>query len=268
MDPPALLDRLEAAGARVAELARRSPSGARVPDSEWTVGDVVAHLAAGVDAYARYLAGDATPLLDVSDIPGGSLRASNATVLARHAGRDPAALADQLTDRLAEVVTLSTGRPLESGVPWHGREEQLRTVLAVALGELLVHGLDLARATGAPWEIEPADARLVAGNIGDLLPLLVDPVTAGGLTATIEIRLRGSGPAEPPIVFRFTDGRLAVGPGPAPRADVRISAAPVPFLLISYGRIGQWRPILTGQLVAWGRRPWIALRLTRYLVDP
>ena len=144
----------------------------------------------------------------------------------------------------------------------------MRTVLAVALGELLVHGLDLGRATGTAWEIEPVDARLVLGNIGDLLPLLVDPVTAGQLTATIEVRLRGSGPAEPPIVLVFTDGRLSVGPGPAPRADVRISAEPVAFLLISYGRLGQWRPILTGRVLAWGRRPWIALRLTRYLVDP
>ena len=218
MSPPALLDRLEAAGARVAGLAQRSPQGARVPDSQWTVGDVLAHLSAGMDAYARYLEGDPTPLLDVSDLPGGSLRASNAAVLAGAADRDPARLTDRLTARLGDVLTLAAGRDLDSGVPWHGREERLRTVLAVGLGELLVHGLDLARATGTAWEIEPADARLVLGNIGDLLPLLVDPGTAGGLTATIEVRLRGSGPAEPPIVLTFSDGRLSVGPGPAPRA--------------------------------------------------
>ena len=71
-----------------------------MPDSQWTVGDVLAHLSAGMDAYARYLGGDPTPLLDVSDLPGGSLRASNAAVLAAGAERDPARLTDRLTTRL------------------------------------------------------------------------------------------------------------------------------------------------------------------------
>ena len=124
------------------------------------------------------------------------------------------------------------------------------------------------RAAGVPWEIDAADARLILINSSDLLPLLVDPATTAHLTATIEVRLRGAGPSEPPIVLTFADGSLAVGPGPAPRADVRISAEPVAFLLISYGRLSQWRAIVTARVLAWGRRPWLALRLTRYLVNP
>ena len=208
-----LLGRLQAAVGRLAELAGRMPGpGTRVPDSDWTVGDVLTHLAAGMDAYARYLTGDPTPLLDVSDMPGGSLRASNAAVLAREADRDLARLTERLTGGFEKVMTAASGRSLEDRVPWHGRDERLRTVLAVALGEHLVHGLDLGRTGGVPWEIDAADARLVLINIGDLLPLLVDPATTAHLTATIEVRLRGAGPSEPPIVLTFTDGSLAVGP--------------------------------------------------------
>jgi hypothetical protein len=42
----------------------------------------------------------------------------------------------------------------------------------------------------------------------------------------------------------------------------------VALLLVSYGRISQWRPALTGKMVAWGRRPWLGLFLTHYLVRP
>jgi hypothetical protein len=36
----------------------------------------------------------------------------------------------------------------------------------------------------------------------------------------------------------------------------------------AYGRRSQWRSIARGQLLTWGRRRWIAVRLTSYLVAP
>ena len=37
-----------------------------------------------------------------------------------------------------------------------------------------------------------------------------------------------------------------------------ISADPVALLFVVYKRRSQWPAIFTGQLVAWGRRPWLA----------
>ena len=50
--------------------------------------------------------------------------------------------------------------------------------------------------------------------------------------------------------------------------DCHVSADPVALLLVAYGRRSQWVPILTGRLVAWGRKPWLGVRLVRYLVAP
>jgi hypothetical protein len=47
-----------------------------------------------------------------------------------------------------------------------------------------------------------------------------------------------------------------------------ITADPVAFLLVGYGRISQWGPILRRQIVAGGRRPWKALRFAMLLTDP
>jgi hypothetical protein len=48
----------------------------------------------------------------------------------------------------------------------------LSTLLAVELGEVLVHGHDIARASGLPWSIDRAQA--AAGGMLPLLPHLVD----------------------------------------------------------------------------------------------
>ena len=62
-------------------------------------------------------------------------------------------------------------------------------------------------------------------------------------------------------------GRLTVDADDGP-VDCHVSADPVALLLVSYGRQSQWVPALTGKLLAWGRKPWLGLRLTRYLVTP
>jgi hypothetical protein len=59
--------------------------------------------------------------------------------------------------------------------------------------------------------------------------------------------------------------RTADGGGPA---DCRVSADPVALLLVAYGRTSQWKPVLTGKLVAWGRKPWLGRRFVRFLVVP
>lgn len=52
------------------------------------------------------------------------------------------------------------------------------------------------------------------------------------------------------------------------RADCVITADPVAFLLVGYGRVGHWRPALRGTLRAGGRKPWLALRFSSLLVSP
>ena len=59
-----------------------------------------------------------------------------------------------------------------------------------------------------------------------------------------------------------------VEPSPNVPVDCRISAGPVAFLLVAYGRQAQWQPVLLGRITAWGRRPWRAFALQRLLVNP
>ncbi len=68
--------------------------------------------------------------------------------------------------------------------------------------------------------------------------------------------------------------RMAVNDGTAvvtaagEKADCRISAEPVDFLLLGYGRIAQWSPVIRGRLRPGGRKPWLAMKFGTLLDSP
>jgi hypothetical protein len=240
----------------------RDPS-ALLRNSSWTTADLVAHVATGFDAYVRYLEGDETPFVDISDLAGGSLTASNANLLAEDTERDIGVLTDRIAAGASALNAEAMKRSAHDLVAWHGRPEALRTFLATTLAEGLLHGRDLATSIGVPWTISKREATLVLENIAPLLPLLVNPATTRSLSAAIAIRLRGGAT----IPLAFDRGTLSVDPD-AKRFDATISADPVAFLLVAYGRRSQWSEIALGRMLAWGRRPWLALKLKTYLVNP
>ena len=97
----------------------------------------------------------------------------------------------------------------------------------------------------------PEPAVVVIGAVTTLLPRYLDLEAAPGVKVAYDIRIRGG----PRFAFRVAGDQATVEPGPAAAADCRISADPVAFLLVAYGRQAQWRPVLLGRMTAWGRRP-------------
>ncbi len=76
--------------------------------------------------------------------------------------------------------------------------------------------------------------------------------------------MRGDGA----LTFRFGDGSLTVDAFDTSPVDCRISADPESFLLVAYGRIGLVKPAATGKMLAYGRKPWLALTFKNLLRNP
>jgi uncharacterized protein (TIGR03083 family) len=260
LDLPATRTALDAVGQRLVGLLEAVPDPqAPTRGLAWTLGETSLHIAAGPARYADFARGRALPEPTIDLGPIFAQR------MAGQSERTPSVLARRLDANTRRFLAETAELPATHPVPFFGGVTiELAALSAILLGEFVVHGFDVARSIGRPWPIDPTHARLIVAALTALLPRYVDRARAGRLTATYQVRLRGG----PSFQVRFDRGTATVGPLQSGAGDCRLTADPVTFLLVAYGRRSQWAGILRGQLLAWGRRPWLGPRFQRLLVRP
>ncbi|MDP8938384.1 MAG: SCP2 sterol-binding domain-containing protein [Actinomycetota bacterium] len=266
VDPAEARAAVASTAGRLTGLLRSATSPAAPALGEWDAADVAVHLSHAVDAVTASARGSESVLDDVWD-----LSTMSGLLVRGEATRDLSAIADRIEAGVATFLSVAESAAGDPSRSWlvKGVEVPMSTLACQVLNELAVHGRDIAVAQGAPWAIPRPHAALVL--LGYLFPALdslggamVDQQAAAGVRATYEVRLRGGGRA----FVRFDDGDLTVGAEPPGPIDCHLSVDPETFLLVSWGRLGQWPAIGRGRLLAWGRRPWLGLRLREMLKNP
>ena len=267
----------------------------------WTTSEVAAHLSHvfrfDIDAIAGNPVPDAT-------VTAAGMAEVNAKLLADDGERDPAALADRLSALAAEFDEVASRSPADTAefdnvasraddnvasragtaefddvgsrsradtVEWlQGLRLPPSVVAAHLLEECLIHGHDLASATGRPWPIQRDHALLAVE--GGVLPLItalpptafVDQEKAGYFRARFEVRLRGGGRT----TMVFDRGSLTLDENYSGAVDACLSADPAALMLVFIGRQNIGKPLLAGKLAAWGPRPWKLARLLTAISPP
>ena len=252
-----------AAAGRFTTLLRAVPDPGVTAIGHWTVRDVAAHVAGGAELYAGIVRGTPSPAPTID-----AITALNEQIIGTVGESDLPALADRVDTAVADLLAAAEHHQGDPDLPWHaGLRLPLSSLLAVACGEYLVHGHDIARAARARWPV-PADwARTVFLGVLPVVPHYLLPERAQGRPARFDIRMRGERGAR--AVFAVADGALVIeSPAPGRHADCHLSADPWAFLLVLYGRSGPLTPALTGRILAWGRRPWLALTLPSLFRKP
>ena len=196
----------------------------------------------------------------------------NARALRSDAERSLAVLADRIEERAQEFFNECAGHLPDEPRPWivEGTTVPLSTLTCNLLNETIMHGYDMARAAGRRWRIEPAHAAMVIQQF--FVPVIQtnDPRTfvnahnAAGLQATYQLHLRGGGR----LNWIFHDGSLRIEETSSRRVDCHISADPAAFFMVFWQRQSQWNAIAKGQLIAWGRKPWLGLKFRSLIRNP
>lgn len=253
------LDSLRRSAEQAVTLVRGMDDPSRpVPGSDWTSGEVVAHLIAAANNLTGMSRSAGRPYASVD-----SIAEQNEVMNAEIHERDALALRAALAELSAELSKL----PPDQIFRWHaGIDVTVLDAAGIAAGELLIHGYDLARALRAPWSITRADATQVLHSLIGVIPDFVDEEAAAGLHAVYDLRLRGD---DRRYRIAFDDGACTVERvEKVAAADCRMSADPVAFLLVSYGRRSQWWAAATGKVAAWGKKPWLGFKFASLIRSP
>ena len=274
---------LRAEVARVTDLLRTVSRPEAPAVGAWTAGQVAMHLSQAFLIVPALAAGDLPAAVagipGLRTTPGGALlgdlwELGEVTVLGvdSDAERAPGVLADRIDQRAAAFLDAVAPLSPDDPRPWlvEGVTVDVATLTCHLLNEVLVHGRDIAVAEGRPFPIDRRRAALVVDGflmrVFEALPphAMVHPERGAGVRVTYDVRVRGGGRH----FFVFDDGRLTIEAPSARRVDCHLAVDPVGFLLVAWGRMSLWRAIARGQMVAWGRRPWLGLRMRGLVRNP
>jgi hypothetical protein len=259
---------VEVAVGRLGALLRSVDDPAAPALGQWSVAEVATHLSHAFAIVPALALPEARPFLDdLWEQPAFTVGR-----VADDAERDLGVLADLIEVRAGEFLRATGTRAADDPCPWlvEGATVPLTVLTCHLLNEAVMHGYDIAKADRKPWSIDRAHAALILE--GFLVPVfqaldpkaLVNPDKVAGVRARYDIRLRGASR----FSMVFADAAMTVEGPSTGKVDCHLSVDPAAFLLVAWGRISQWQAIPRGQLLAWGRRPWMGLRLRGLVRNP
>jgi uncharacterized protein (TIGR03083 family) len=247
-------ERIAQALQRFDRLARTADPLAQPARSNWTVQQAVAHVLTIAQRYLRYVEGGyrlATRprevcVLNQTELDGTMAPIPDLVDRLQAVAPQLDELFDNTTDE-GRVLAFHCGAHVD-GITWQTNW----------LGELLLHGQDIARAVKAPWVLAERDMLLIARGLMQIGPAYVRSTIA----PDTDIRAVVLIPEARPYLVHIHDGigeirgrRLS----DRPDAVLRLPASTMTQML--YQRIGPVAAARKGLRVVGGRRPWLALKL-------
>lgn len=223
----------------------------------WTRAETAAHIIAGLEMYRRWVAGEDETGNDLD-----RLAASQVELIAqRVTERDPDALATRLAVAGAAFVDSLAGRDPYESIGLHGgRTQPVGAAAGNMIGELLLHGRDLAIDAKRPWLIDDAPCRHIVRAHYAVMPYFVDAAATARRPRVYEVRVGGLAPAR----LDFSASGLRIEPWQGGRATCHVALRPAAWPLVLYGRKSAISQVVAGKALAWGRNPFAAFVLRSY----
>ena len=248
-----MLTAFQSASARFIDQLSRVDDPSKTAIGHWDIATLATHVSHIVELYPQIARGEGTPVADHRRISDH---------WDKKVAEDPERDLGILTKRIEVGRDLVSDALLaaewERQVAWlGGLEVPVWCLPGVLVNEFEIHGLDIATGIGERWDIPPHHARLAIGAHVPFLPAFVNEGATRDLSTRFALHIRGG------VVYYLNvdHGSLHIDTDKFP-VDCHISVDPVAYLLIGYGRTSQWGQIARGKTLTWGRKPWLAFRLS------
>ena len=223
-----------------------------VPGLDWNVGQLGAHIASLPGYYLSMVEGEPLNIVEHLDAVDELING----LLVNVGTTDPTELAKLIPANFDRFLN-ALGTDGERLANWYVTQYPVVCMAGAALGELLLHRADLAGACGHPGpQITAERARAVLRGTIPVSGHIARRDVAVKATGIYHLGLRGS---DDHWTLDVGDHGVVVTAGKPPRADLHQVADPVALLKVGYGRMHPVRAALTGKIVAWGTKPWLAL---------
>ena len=255
-----LRGRIAAVAGEFERVARAADPDARAPRMEWTVREVVAHVLTIAHRYREVMQGRmfraANSPREVDVINREELDAAMASRPA------VGSMLDQIRSLAVDIESFFDTVAEDAVFPFHCNIE----ISAIAaqtnwLGELLLHGEDIAKAADLPCRLRERDMLLVSRGLMEMAGAWVRDDIAPDVDVCVAFVVKEARP----YVMHIHDGTAetrARRSGDRPDAVLRAPASVLTAML--YQRIGPMTAARKGLFIVGGRRPWTALKLQSY----
>jgi uncharacterized protein (TIGR03083 family) len=266
---------LDRATDRFGWLVRSAPDPQELATKDWTVAVTAAHVAAVAHNSTMVRVDPAiVPTAEVTDLFAATTMDTisdlNDVMLGEFGERDLRALGAGLRADVDRILRVTARRDPAELITWLGEAKiPLVGILAHLLNEILMHGRDIARASGLAWTIPPGDAAhvfdlfivgMMRHGLGHILDNDEPP-----MQRRIAVEFRSAHTI--PITVVLQHGQVSVEEPGGP-TDIRLSFDPPGLLLMLFHRISPVRAALTGKVVMWGKRPWLLPAFMRTVRAP
>jgi uncharacterized protein (TIGR03086 family) len=154
-DPIDLLERTIGSTGRVVAEVKPDQMDDATPCTDWTVRDLLNHVVGGMDVFAKAASGE-NSTFDFGGKPVDVI------------GDDPQAAFDETSGRC--IAAWKQRGNLDGVVPLLGGESPAAMVWGINVGDTLVHGWDLARATGQDHVVDNDVVEAVWSSLHGKLP--------------------------------------------------------------------------------------------------
>jgi hypothetical protein len=251
-DRKVTLDAVRDVTSRWANLLRSVTDPSRTAIGHWSISEVATHTSHIFGLYPELVRGGTSYVTDHLNMSEEWERQ-----LRNDPERDLDAIAKRIEQSTDDFLTAVEGEDWAAPKHWHGGlEVPVYTLASVLISESALHGLDVARAETRPWTVESLHASLTIDGFLPFLHHFVNPDAVRGLDAVFELKIRGGSH----VYVTIHDSKLSIDEARPVSIDCKISADPVSYVLVGFGRISQLRPILMGKIIAYGKKPWLGLR--------